>query len=182
MGFASPYPGCCNGLTGVLLIIISTAHHPIMKANFRVLTSVLLLAFAAMPLAAQEKKAESAKEHLQIPETDDGLPGTGPIRRADWFRKTWSDRRSAWAARGEKDRGAVVLLGDSITQGWGDDFTAAFPGMKIANRGISGDTSRGVRWQRGAACWVNIAAWRKRCVSPRVFWSRRAVMTKPSRC
>ena len=37
-----------------------------------------------------------------------------------------------------------MLLGDSITQGWGDDFSAAFPGMKIANRGISGDTSRGV--------------------------------------
>jgi len=38
----------------------------------------------------------------------------------------------------------VVLLGDSITQGWGEDFSAWFPGMKIANRGISGDTSRGV--------------------------------------
>jgi lysophospholipase L1-like esterase len=37
-----------------------------------------------------------------------------------------------------------VLLGDSITQGWGEDFSAWFPGMKIANRGISGDTSRGV--------------------------------------
>src|SRR5262249_9787335 len=32
---------------------------------------------------------------------------------------------------------------DSITQGWGEDFSAWFPGMKIANRGISGDTSRG---------------------------------------
>ena len=38
----------------------------------------------------------------------------------------------------------MVLLGDSITQGWGEDFSAWFPGMKIANRGISGDTSRGV--------------------------------------
>jgi lysophospholipase L1-like esterase len=37
-----------------------------------------------------------------------------------------------------------VLLGDSITQGWGEDFSAWFPGMKLANRGISGDTSRGV--------------------------------------
>jgi lysophospholipase L1-like esterase len=36
-----------------------------------------------------------------------------------------------------------VFLGDSITQEW-KGLAAAFPGMKIANRGISGDTSRGV--------------------------------------
>ncbi len=57
---------------------------------------------------------------------------------------SWTDRRTAWAARAEQDRNAVVLLGDSITQGWGEDFSAWFPGVKIANRGISGDTSRGV--------------------------------------
>src|SRR5205823_11903411 len=37
-----------------------------------------------------------------------------------------------------------VFLGDSITQGWGDNVGGAFPGVKVANRGISGDTSRGV--------------------------------------
>ena len=42
------------------------------------------------------------------------------------------------------ERGAVVFLGDSITQGWNERLAAAFPGMKVANRGISGDTSRGV--------------------------------------
>src|SRR5207245_10866081 len=79
-----------------------------------------------------------------IPGRDEGLPRQGPIRRYDWFRKTWHDRRSTFASRAEQDRNAVVMLGDSITQGWGDDFSAWFPGMKIANRGISGDTSRGV--------------------------------------
>jgi lysophospholipase L1-like esterase len=94
---------------------------------------------------AQDKpSAASPSSHFQIPATDDGLPGEGPIRRYDWFRKLWSDRRTAWAARVERDRNAVVLVGDSITQGWGEDFSAWFPGMKIANRGISGDTSRGV--------------------------------------
>src|SRR5258708_1864196 len=29
-------------------------------------------------------------------------------------------------------------------EGWAEDFSAWFPGLKIANRGISGDTSRGV--------------------------------------
>jgi len=37
-----------------------------------------------------------------------------------------------------------VFLGDSITQGFGDDFKGAFPGAKLANRGISGDTTRGM--------------------------------------
>jgi lysophospholipase L1-like esterase len=38
----------------------------------------------------------------------------------------------------------VVFLGDSITEGWGERLTTAFPGVKVANRGISGDTTRGV--------------------------------------
>src|SRR6185436_2941622 len=109
---ATFWANCRNGLTGGRMIIISTPHHhPIMKADFQGLNAAFLfLAFLAMPLAAQEKKSASpADARLQIPETDDGLPGTGPIRRADWFRKTWSDRRVAWAARAEKDQGAVVL-------------------------------------------------------------------------
>ncbi|MCB1077614.1 MAG: DUF1080 domain-containing protein, partial [Verrucomicrobiae bacterium] len=41
-------------------------------------------------------------------------------------------------------QGAVVFLGDSITQGWGPDFKGYFEGMKLANRGIGGDTTRGM--------------------------------------
>src|SRR5690349_16071944 len=100
-----------------------------------------VLGFSPASPRAQEKPAAA---RLQLPDTDEGLPGQGPIRRYDWFRKLWSERRNKWASRIEQDRGAVVMLGDSITQGWGDDFTGWFPGMKIANRGISGDTSRGV--------------------------------------
>ncbi|SVE55009.1 uncharacterized protein METZ01_LOCUS507863, partial [marine metagenome] len=37
-----------------------------------------------------------------------------------------------------------VFLGDSITQGWGNSMGNSFPGVKVANRGISGDTTRGV--------------------------------------
>ena len=54
---------------------------------------------------------------LDLPEKDDGLPGAGPIRRYDWFRSLWKDRRAAWAKRVEQDQKAVVFLGDSITQG-----------------------------------------------------------------
>lgn len=85
-----------------------------------------------------------APADVDIPETDEGLPGEGPIQRADWFRSIWNQRRGEWATRIEADQHALVFLGDSITQGWGDEVGGAFPGVKVANRGISGDTSRGV--------------------------------------
>ncbi len=82
--------------------------------------------------------------NFEIPATDDGLPGAGPIRRADWFQKVWHERHTAFAASALQDQGSVVFLGDSITQGWGDRLTTSFPGMHVSNRGISGDTTRGV--------------------------------------
>ena len=93
---------------------------------------------------APPRLAAQASDRFAIPATDDGLPGAGPIRRYDWFQNVWRARRSSFAQRLEADRGAVVFLGDSITQGWGGGLGAAFPGVKVANRGIDGDTSRGV--------------------------------------
>ena len=81
---------------------------------------------------------------FDIPASDEGLPGSGPIRRYDWFKKLWKEKRTDWSKRVEQDQKAVVFLGDSITQGWGDNLGTAFPGVKLANRGISGDTTRGV--------------------------------------
>jgi lysophospholipase L1-like esterase len=37
-----------------------------------------------------------------------------------------------------------VFFGDSITQGW-KSLPTDFPNLKVANRGISGDTTRGLR-------------------------------------
>lgn len=79
-----------------------------------------------------------------IPATDADLPGAGPIRRYDWFKKLWQEKRSRWATEVQKGQGAIVFLGDSIIQGWHDDFDGAFPELKTANRGIGGDTTRGV--------------------------------------
>ena len=66
------------------------------------------------------------------------------MRRTDRFKQLWSQRRSNWAERVQQDQGAVVFVGDSITQGWGDKPGGDLPGVKVANRGIGGDTSRGV--------------------------------------
>jgi lysophospholipase L1-like esterase len=115
--------------------------------NFnRTIGSLLVaLAFAiSLPIPNGQSQPAQAAPRLQLPATDDGLPGEGPIRRYEWFTNLWAQRRATWADRIDRDRNAVVFLGDSISQGWGEDFSAWFPGMKIANRGISGDTSRGV--------------------------------------
>jgi lysophospholipase L1-like esterase len=100
-------------------------------------TVVVAISAIAQPVAP-------ATSPLAIPATDDGLPGAGPLRRADWFRNLWLQRRTTWAKSVEKDQGALIFLGDSITQGWGDTIGNSFPGVKVANRGISGDTTRGV--------------------------------------
>lgn len=91
---------------------------------------------AAVPAAPPES-------HFQVPATDEGLPGAGPIRRAEWFKTIWVERRTQWASQVQQDQGALVFVGDSITQGWAD-VGSSFPGVKTANRGISGDTTRGV--------------------------------------
>jgi lysophospholipase L1-like esterase len=100
--------------------------------------------FAAAASPQQSPPGPTQEDRFAIPATDAGLPGAGPIRHDDWFRDLWRGRRSEWAKRVEEDRHAVVFLGDSITQGWGGGLGAAFPGVKVANRGISGDTTRGV--------------------------------------
>ncbi|MCA9224278.1 MAG: G-D-S-L family lipolytic protein, partial [Planctomycetales bacterium] len=112
--------------------------------SFMKRSTTLLLAFllwmpglATVPAAADETAGKFA-----IPATDDGLPGAGPIRRYDWFRNLWQAKRSGWAKQVERDQNAVVFLGDSITQGWGDTMSGSFGDLKVANRGISGDTTR----------------------------------------
>lgn len=117
----------------------------LLHANLRPFLLALALTFpAASPRAQDHPPASTNAPSLQIPPTDEGLPGQGPIRRYDWFRELWLERRTRWASRVEQDQGSVVFLGDSITQGLGEDFSGWFPGVKTANRGISGDTSRGV--------------------------------------
>jgi lysophospholipase L1-like esterase len=109
-----------------------------------VLTLTFIGTFVPAVPAQDAATGSSQGAAYQIPASDEGLPGAGPIRRADWFQRIWTERRSAWAARRVEDQGALVFLGDSITQGWGDQLAESFPAVKIANRGISGDTTRGM--------------------------------------
>lgn len=79
-----------------------------------------------------------------LPANEAGLPGEGALRRYDGYVKRWPEFRAKWAKQVEADQNAIVFLGDSITQGWGAEFKGLFPGMKLANRGIGGDTTRGM--------------------------------------
>ncbi len=91
------------------------------------------------PVLAQDQTAD-----FSLPATDEGLPGAGPIRRYGWFTNLWKNRRAEFAKRAGDEKHAVVFLGDSITQGWGDEFRGDFKDLTVANRGISGDTTRGM--------------------------------------
>ena len=101
-----------------------------------------LLALLLLPLSLIA--SDPASFALPAPSAEATLPGEGALRRYDGYVKRWNTIRPQWATEVAKDQGAVVFFGDSITQGWGTDFKKAFEGMKLANRGIGGDTTRGM--------------------------------------
>jgi hypothetical protein len=81
---------------------------------------IYLVSLFITGVSAEAQTGVANESQFAIPATDDGLPGAGPIRRYDWFKNLWAQRRATWAGQVERDQGAVVFLGDSITQGWGD--------------------------------------------------------------
>jgi lysophospholipase L1-like esterase len=117
-----------------------------MRTPVRSLLALLWVGVLPLSTLAQSSPAPApaGDARFAIPATNDGLPGSGPVRRYDWFQRLWQERRTKWSTQVQQDQRAIVFLGDSITQGWHDDFDGAFPELKTANRGISGDTTRGV--------------------------------------
>jgi len=109
-------------------------------------TAVFIFSQTAVSSGQEAAPTNDTPSVAIYPESDDLFLGKGPLQRAPWFKNLWAARRTEWWNNREKDKGAVVFLGDSITQGWGN-LQTNFPGMKIANRGISGDTSRGVLYR-----------------------------------
>lgn len=58
------------------------------------------------------------------------------------FKNCWINRHQTFMKTRESDRNAVVFLGDSITEQ--APLATLYPSIRSANRGISGDTSRGM--------------------------------------
>jgi lysophospholipase L1-like esterase len=105
----------------------------------------LLLAIGLATLAppAALAKTPAAETTATYP---DSTPGVGPVRNEDWFVNVWKERRALFNDKKSEQQHALVFLGDSITQGWSEDFRGKFQnsGLKLANRGISGDITRGI--------------------------------------
>ena len=100
------------------------------------------LLFAAVLLPQPSARAEEtvpASERKPAAEAE----GAGPLNTS-WagFPGQLRKREQDFAKTRDADRGAIVFLGDSITQFW--DLGGAFPGLHTANRGVAGDTTRGM--------------------------------------
>ncbi|MCB1227203.1 MAG: DUF1080 domain-containing protein [Verrucomicrobiales bacterium] len=105
--------------------------------------AILLLLTALLLAPGSSTQAKGPFDYPSV-EAEATLPGEGPLRRYDGLTQRWPVIREQWSQRVAQDQGAIVFLGDSITQGWGTDFKGHFSGMKLANRGIGGDTTRGM--------------------------------------
>ena len=102
---------------------------------------LLLFVFVSSALVLD---AQDSKYALPSIAAEKELPGEGALRRYAGYVNTWIRLRTQWSTQIKQDQGAVVFLGDSITQGWGPTFRGHFDGIKLANRGIGGDTTRGM--------------------------------------
>jgi lysophospholipase L1-like esterase len=107
------------------------------------LTFILCLG-AHLSLHASAQTAAVADKPAATVTRDDASRVIEPVRSEDWFVNIWRERREKFAAEQADQLHALVFFGDSITQGWGDDFKGRFPNIKTANRGISGDITRGL--------------------------------------
>lgn len=116
-----------------------------MKVPPRCLHPVVFVALGLAFFAGSGRSQDAAAlKKYALPESEEGLPGAGALRRYEGYVTRWPEFRAKWATQVEADQKAVVFLGDSITQGWGTSLTKRFPEMKSANRGIGGDTTRGM--------------------------------------
>jgi lysophospholipase L1-like esterase len=101
----------------------------------------LLFNYSA-PLFAQQDVS-------QYPTNFNSLPGKGPATLWKGLPAVWKEREAQFAQTAAQENGAVVFLGDSITQGW-TTLGRDFPDFKTANRGIGGDTTRGILYRLDA--------------------------------
>lgn len=68
----------------------------------------------------------------------------------DWMSvATWHQKHEANVARAAQGDVDVLLLGDSITEGWNNTtiWQEKFPDLRIANFGIGGDTTANLLWR-----------------------------------
>ncbi len=62
---------------------------------------------------------------------------------------TWREKHETNVARATRGDADILLLGDSITEGWANTtlWQERFPTLKVANFGIGGDTTSNLLWR-----------------------------------
>jgi hypothetical protein len=130
--------------------------------NFAIIPgTALLLAAAGINFACAQNTTTtapatvSATDVSQFP-TLDQLPGKVPLHVWNGLANVWARDHARWAATATNDAGAVVFLGDSITEGW-RTLATDFPNLKVANRGIGGDITSGVLYRLKADVLAKIS-------------------------
>lgn len=111
--------------------------------KFLLLSLSVLLAGGCSTTPGADPRAGSPVASAADPywPADGKFPVPGRTSSWDGFRAKNRERRALFAERREQDQNAIVFVGDSITEGWRtleEDF--ADLGVKVANRGIGGDT------------------------------------------
>ena len=114
------------------------------------LASVLAAALTALPCGAQttnapESSTNDATGVAHFPGLDN-LPGKHPPHIWNGLAGVWARDHARWKNGASNDVGAVVFLGDSITEGW-SSLKRDFPNLKVADRGIGGDITCGVLYR-----------------------------------
>jgi lysophospholipase L1-like esterase len=106
------------------------------------LSVFLILAGSQMapPAVAQAAATQTAADPYWP--ADGVFPGKGHVSSWEKFKAHNRERRDLFAQRRAIDQNAIVFVGDSITDGWHtlDQDFAGLP-VKVANRGIGGDTT-----------------------------------------
>jgi lysophospholipase L1-like esterase len=117
--------------------------------KFRFVPTFLASLSVIVLLAGCKTGVTPARDVSHYPADATVLPGKGPLQTWTGFTNVWAERHAAWQRNTNNEKGAVAFLGDSITQGW-HSLANAFPNMKVVNRGIGGDTTRGVLYRLNA--------------------------------
>ena len=119
-----------------------------MKIPSRITSHARVLAVAFLLIGYGYAFAQVA-DVSQYPTNTALLPGKGPVSSWTGLPAVWAQRHAEWAKTAGQDDDGVVFLGDSITQGW-TSLAQDFPEFKTVNRGIGGDTTRGVLYRLNA--------------------------------
>lgn len=108
-------------------------------------SALLLAGSGAISIHAQSATPADVSQFPPLSQ----LPGKVPPGVWKGLSNVWHENHLKWSATASNDVGAVVFLGDSITQGW-NTLAKDFPKMKVANRGIGGDITSGVLYRLAA--------------------------------